>query len=125
MPITTTIDVERDLIIRKVTGRFLIDDLEAAYAYSFEHPDYKSSMNALWDLLEADIAGVSSEELTEAVKLVQSVTEKRGGGYKVAFVVPDEVSYGITRMFKALGNNLGFQMSSFRNMDDANIWLET
>lgn len=43
----------------------------------------------------------------------------------VAFVVPDEVSYGITRMFEAYGNDLGFQMSSFRNMDDAKIWLET
>lgn len=125
MPIETTIDVEKGLIIRKVIGKFIISDLEAAYAYSFDLPDYQPSMNALWDLLEADIAELTSEELTEVVQLVQSVTEKRGGGYKVAFVVPDEVSYGITRMFEAYGNNLRFQMSTFRNMDDANIWLET
>ena len=125
MPIETTIDVEKGLIIRKVIGKFLISDLEAAYAYSFEHPDYKPSMNALWDLHESDIAGVSSEELTEAVQLVQSVSDKRGSNFKVAFVAPDEVSYGITRMFEAYGNDLGFQMSSFRNMDDAKIWLET
>ncbi len=125
MPIETTIDVERDLIIRKVTGRFLIDDLEAAYAYTFEHPDYKPSMNALWDLLEADIAEVTSEELTQVVQLVQSVADHRGSDYKVAFVAPDEVSYGITRMFEAYANNLEFQMFSFRNMDDASSWLET
>ena len=82
-------------------------------------------MNALWDLLEADIAEITSEELTEAVKLVQSVTEKRGGDFKVAFVAPDEVSYGITRMFEAYGYNLGFQMLSFRSTSEASSWLET
>jgi hypothetical protein len=125
MPITTTIDVERNLIIRKVTGKFVIDDLKAAYAYTFDHPDYTPSMPALWDLLDADIADVSSEVLREVVKLVQTVSEDRGSGYKVAFVAPDDISYGITSMFKAYGDNLSFRMSIFRNMDEATSWLET
>ena len=55
---------------------------------------------------------------------LETVGEVHVDGARRAFVVPQDVSYGLTRIFQALTNRRG-DVGVFRSYDEAKEWLES
>jgi len=124
MSIESTIKQDLNTILRTVTGELVLSDLKQALTESILHPDFKTNMHAIWDLTDADISKWSKTELIEAVEFIRSSSESRGDNYKIVIVAPEDLSFGISRMFEAFGDELPISIRVLRNIEEAYQYLE-
>jgi len=121
MPITSSIDNEKQLTIHTAMGEVSFEDGMTTLRQFWEG---QPTINVLWDLRKASLARVTSEETEAIMNYIQQHSEKRSGG-KTALVVSGELEYGLSRMSQSLGEikNLSLQMEVFRSFKKAMQWL--
>ncbi len=121
MPITTTIDHDRQLTIHTVTGEPSFEEGMATLKQSLEG---KPTRNVLWDFRKASLARVSSKETEAMMDYIKHHSEKRSGG-KTALVASGDLEYGLSRIAQALAEikSFSFQMEVFRSLKEAIQWL--
>jgi len=124
MSIESTVNQDLNTILRTVTGELVMSDLKQALTESTLHPDFKTNMHVIWDLTDADISKCSTAELIEAVEFIHSSSESRGDDYKIVIVAPEDLSFGISRMFEAFGNKLSISIHVLRSIDKAYQCIE-
>lgn len=93
----------------------LADLLEATNA----HATKKVSRKRLWDMSCG--YNISTEELQKIAQRGRTVRTPEHS--KVAIVAPDDLSYGITRVYSALRQDPRSQHKTFRSRDEAIAWL--
>jgi hypothetical protein len=122
MPITTTVDYDRDLTIFTVTGNPHIDE---GITTLIEFYQSKPSKNVLWDFSKGSLAHVTFDELRNTVEYAIPHTKKRTGG-KTIFVAPRAFEYGTIKVLKTFGEitRLSVQLAVFRSIKEANKWLD-
>lgn len=121
MPITTSIDNDRQLTIHTVTGEASFEEGMATFRQFWEG---RPTMNVLWDFRKADLARVSSKETEAMMDYIKHYSEKRSGG-KTALVVSGDLEYGLSRMAQTLAEikSLSIQIEIFRSFKEAIQWL--
>lgn len=119
--IVTNIDVSLQLTINTVKGHLLIAEL-----LNWVSDYYSGTVTRfiLWDLTEANLSKISTEEFRNIVQEVKKKSETRTSG-KTAFVVKRDFEFGIGRMIETFGEieKVNFENRSFRSMADAKKWL--
>ena len=118
--ITYQIDPALRLVIVTYIGKVTLQALAAAQAEARARPDFDPSFALLFDYTQAD----ASEIDTAAVKRIASNTPF-GPKAPRAFVVSDEVGYGLVRMFRAYSElaGRGDMVEAFRDRDEAIRWI--
>ena len=124
MSIESTVNQDLNTILRTVTGELVLPDLKQAFTESTLHPDFKTNMHVIWDLTNADLSKSSSTEIIGAIEFIRSSSENRGTDYKIVIVAPDDLSFGMSRMFEAFGNELPISIHVLRNINDAYQCIE-
>jgi len=122
MPITTQIDHDKQLTIHTATGEPSFEEGMEAFKLFYEgHP----TKNLLWDLRNASLHLLSSENLEAFVDYAKRHSDLRAGG-KTAFVVSKDLEFGLLRMVDAFSEiaKIPFYLMTFRSMDEAVRWLE-
>jgi hypothetical protein len=115
-------DEERNLTVQTCTGRVspreIKDAIEAVYAG-------EPTLNQLWDMTEADVEDVQTENLRAFARLVSEHGHGRRGG-KTAIVSPVDLAFGLSRMYSAMAdiNEQQILVRVFRSLDEANAWIE-
>jgi len=121
MPVTTRIDIDRDLTIHIAKG-FITDEqmFEVQEAFYKDKP----TKLELWDMSEADISLVSIQGMRRFVELDARLGLERGRG-KSAVVVLKTLQFGLARMAETFAElaNLPFQFKIFKTVDAAMEWL--
>ena len=86
----------------------------------FRRPSY----NVLWDCRNGSFRQLHSVDLAFFARRGSQMLRGRAVG-RLAFVVIDDVDFGIARMFISLGQSVKFsyQGSVFRDYDEAQSWL--
>jgi len=105
----------------EIRGEVVVDDLRRLMEAAWRDPAYTAVERSLWNFAEAWTA-MRTEDL---LQLGQWVTaHKAGRGAKIiAIVAPDDVVYGVGRMFDALQPGMGWTVGLFREAEPALKWL--
>ncbi|MFH1706798.1 MAG: hypothetical protein ABIF71_02640 [Planctomycetota bacterium] len=96
MPVMTTIDTRRNLIIHAVDGALTPAGIGRAFKEVMGHPDYQPGLNALWDVRSGHVQ-VGPEEARQLNRSSAGIRRKHGPG-KLAVVVSRAVDDGSARL---------------------------
>lgn len=122
MPITFTIDRERDFALFSGTGTLDVDDFLTTFdAYSKAGPVTLE----LYDFREVMGTNLSGEQIRTLAMVGASKSMERLAGSKTALLVTSATDYGLSRMYQLLGEfeSVPWDVSIFREPDEAYAWL--
>jgi hypothetical protein len=111
-----------ELTVHVVIGRVTVEEIvEAAVGFIEGAPTRLS----LWDLCQADFAGLSTPEVRSIFNLIAPYKDKRRGG-KAALLFASTEGYGLGRMGEAMAEMGGFpfEVRAFPDRREAMLWLE-
>jgi len=123
MPIEYDIITDKKLVLAKgsgvITGIDVIRHLDALAV----DDRYKAPMKKLVDYRTIDSIRISLEE---AYSIAQKKIKLASifSGERCAFVSPEDVSYGSSRVHQALVDGAGLCTTVFRRVEDALEWLD-
>ena len=125
MTVNNQIDLENNLIVRTISGELTLPDILAAFNDSLTDEDFSKDMNVIWNFNDADISVGTTDEILEIIDYIKNSMDKRGSDYKIALVAPEELSFGLSRMFASYGSELPLSIGVHRSIDDAYGWIKT
>ncbi len=117
----TTFERGRDLTRIKVVGKVTADDFHKWTATYYAGP---TTLLNLWDLREADLSHIGSDDLIDDAERSKKFGHVRQGG-KTAVVSDKALEFGIARMRAVYAEIVGmpFEFQVFQSMEDALKWL--
>jgi len=120
MPITYTIDREKNLITEVWTGEIKAEYLAGYWKRYLDDPDVLAIRRTLVDLRQADLLFIGSD----LVGLIQGIVLPvlKGRDWKTAIVVEKSSQYGVSRQYQAFADCYS-KDDIFYNMEDARSWL--
>jgi len=119
---TVAVDPRAGRVTLTVRGEFTLPEACAAFDDFVNHPDFVPGMDLLCDLREA-VMRPRPGELEALVRHIHSRSERRGRGYRVAFVVASSFEQAVIHAFHASGLVLPEAVHTFTSMDEAAAWL--
>lgn len=125
MAISSQIDSENNLIVRTITDKLSMQEILDSFNASLADKAFNKDMHVIWDLRNANISELSSEEIIKVVEFIQSSTAERGSEYKIALVASEDSNFGISRMFATYGQELPLSIGVYRDIDEAYDWVNT
>ncbi len=102
-----------------LTGQELID---AARAVPSAIPGLKNITHSLVDFTSVEVFDVSTDSIHELSKLMGKNGEMMGP-MRVAIAAPTPLSFGMSRMYAALASKPGWEVQTFRTLEEAKGWL--
>jgi len=123
MPIHTEINREKQLTMHRVVGEVSFEEAMATLqAFYSGNP----TLNVIWDMTEGTIRALTSGQLEKIMDSVSPASVKREGG-KTAGVAPEDIDFGLARMFQIVAELTGYKPSVriFRELRDALDWMTT
>jgi hypothetical protein len=123
MPIESYIKPEHDLVVFVHTGRVPDDEFLAYYKSFFGNEGFSPPGKILVDLRETSSSSRSHDAILDSAK----IAEKSFGGNdpvtKVAVVAPQDLSFGLARLYEILADSAKWDFVVFRAIDTALAWL--
>ena len=119
--IQTTYDSSQGLTTYKVVGKMTTTDFIDCLARC--HAGDLSLLN-LWDLTEADLSTIATDEIEDLAEYAKYLVEASQGG-KTALVFGGSLGFGLGRMFETYLEIAGLPLAinSFRSLEAALKWL--
>jgi hypothetical protein len=117
------VDLPRNVAYIRITGSATSQAILDAFDQAVSHPDYREGMGRLWDFTRVDLSGLESATIQSMAKY--STRFPPGiRDVKVAFVVTENMEYGLTRMFQAYSEAFAdTSVRVFRTMELAESWM--
>ena len=123
MPITFEFHAEHDFFVSTWEDEIMDSDLQSSYDALFRNKAYKFGYHEIVDVREADMTGVTGEGMRQLSLMVQ---QRLGGnriGFKTAIVAPEDLNFGISRMYEMMSDDSPESVSVFREWADALAWV--
>lgn len=114
---------EKSLTILTVSGMLTIEEVIHAFENYIKHD---VTPHLLWDFTDADLSQLDPEGMKQIIAFVKSKAHFRKNG-RTALVGNQDLSFGISRMYKTLSEIEEHPLSHyvFRDIDKALAWLKT
>jgi len=126
MPIELSLDRSRNRLVATYTGRVTDEELLSAWRRYYEGGDWAPGVPELNDLSAADVTAVSSSAIQALAEYVTEFLQARNAGpVKVAVYAPDALPFGLGRMYEALASASPESVGVFRDLSQAEAWLES
>lgn len=122
MPFKSTEKPQHDLVITRPHGRITNDELPAYYEERLQAGTLHPGMRELVDGRSIEVFEVDARGQGALVKLLKEHRD-RLEGIRWAFIAPNQLAFGMFRMFEAQKSDLPFETAVFRSADDAAEWL--
>ena len=123
MPITYDIIEDQQLVLAKgsgvVSGIDVIEHLESLAA----DKRYIAPMKKIIDYRSIDSLKISQEEAI-SIALKKDTFSKKFNGEKCAFVSPEDITFGSSRVHQSLIDNTSINTAVFRQIEKALDWLD-
>ena len=119
--IKTSIDISSDLTTTTVKGRITSEYL---FEWLFENYGKIRTMFVLWDLREAEVPEITTEQIRKMVHLVKNNSHIRAGG-KSAMIASQDLEFGFSRMLQSLLEieDIPIELQIFRTIEEAKEWF--
>ena len=101
-----------------VTKEEVVESLKDYYAKG------PVSKYVLWDLTRAELQHIEGEDIQKIAHVASTTVADREGG-KAAFVAPDDLAYGLCRIYQTKVDYMlaSVQLKVFRDLDAARAWI--
>ena len=118
------IDLEEEQGFCRVTvvGKFDLQQYAPSINRVVDAMGPTPDMPALYDLRETDMAHLGTPEIRAMGSAHRGIANRRGNA-RVAVLVGDDLTYGLARMYEAMGLPPKLQMQVFRDVDEAEAWV--
>lgn len=119
--IETTYDLPKNLTLIKATGKMRPKDF---HEWTATYYAGKVTLHSLWDLTQADLSDIKTEDLRDDAVQTRDLADVRTGG-KTAIVSGKSLEFGIGRMLEVFYGleKIPFEVQVFYSIDDARQWL--
>ena len=123
MPIS--FDIRRDLSLAIATHEGVVPDEEflTAYRSLYGSSRFDKSFNLLVDLTRADSSTRSTETLKGFADFIRGQYAGTDVSPKVAVVAPENISFGLARMYESFADTVRWEFRVFREIPDALFWM--
>jgi hypothetical protein len=120
--IETKVDVAGNLVVNSCRGVIGVEEIKSWLLGSglLEPPG-----NTIWNFSDADLSRIASEDVLELTRFLISRVS-RCGMHKTAVVVPDELSWGLVRIYQIVSetNEELHPVELFRKYSEAQAWID-
>jgi hypothetical protein len=123
MPITCDFRPDAKLAIFVHVGIVPDDEFLSSYRSFLEDPRFDPSFNLLVDLRRTSSTPRSSGALRTLAQFIRGVFRHNAVRPKVAVIAPEDLSFGLARMYEAFSESVLWEFAVFRAADAALAWL--
>lgn len=123
MTISYDIIPDQHLVVNTVKGRFDFDGYRNLMERILNDPRFVPSMHMLWDFTTSTLIDLSNDDFEGIKNYIQKNAERRGSGYRAAFLVSKEVDFGLSRMYQMLSEDLPVTFEVFKDREEAMSWI--
>jgi hypothetical protein len=114
-------DAERRLfrvtLVGQVDSRHCVELIAAMLA----HPDFKPGTPAIWNAQNADLSGISYEDISQMRAFQEGHAGVRGQA-RIALVAGNDMSFGVGRMAAQINDLPHLEINVFRDLPAAEHW---
>jgi hypothetical protein len=123
MPITTHRESSRDLTVFTCEGDLSYIEIVEVIKRFYEGTIAPRTKNVLWDARTANVASLTKYQLTLVSDMAVKYSILREGG-KTAIVAAIDIVFDTARTFEAETMDAKWEITVFRDIDEAMEWLE-
>jgi len=123
MAILFTVNESHGLFLSSWLGAMSDADLIPAYERLFATEGYKPGFNEICDCREADFAGVTSAGMRQLATMIGNYLSGRCEEFKTAVVAPEDLPFGMARVYGALTDQSSENVRVFRELKTALEWI--
>lgn len=123
MPITLHTHPEHEVIILVHSGHIPDEEFLAFYQKFFTGGSFDPSLNLLVDLRAADSSPRTSGILRRIAMMATKHLQVPATRPRVAVVAPEDLSFGLARMYEGFSGSIPWDFTVFRAMEAALAWL--
>ena len=125
MAIEVKYESEKGFIIMVVKGKPSPEEYKTAMDEITQSEQYPADINALWDVREQDFSEVDTSTLRHIIEISKQYPER--GTSRVAFIVKNDLAFGMLRMYEILSSTEASESSQnirvFRSYPESEEWL--
>ena len=121
MQVSRQVDTANRIVILNVSGELEDSDLLSLAIGIEDDPEVKPDFSLLVDARRADARSVTSA----GVRALASRRFALSPGSRRGIVVPNELGFGMARMYEALRDTWGGAIRVFRDYEEAQRWVTT
>lgn len=124
MPILHTINEELGVVLSSWVGDISDSDLLPSYKQLYQNENWKPGFNEIVDLRNAELSDVTNKGLERLAIFVKQVTVGKCEVFKTAVIAPDDLPFGLARVYEAVSVDTLESVRVFRDLKLAFEWLE-
>jgi len=120
MAINFSYDAGKKILRVSVTGQVDLDEYQSVMQSIISSKDHLPNVRTIWDLTALDFSSLDRQREEQIVYIHKTVPERSGA--TVAYVVANELGFGMMRMLEALFGD-GARSRVFYDYAEAEDWL--
>ena len=124
MSVTIYVREEFSLVVSVHSGTTQYDEFVNAYTEMFRNPLFKPPMNLLVDLRRGILDSINFDFIQALVDSSVKNGKTTEVGSRIAVIVPDDISFGLSRMHATLSFDIWWEHAVFRTSEKALLWLK-
>jgi len=126
MPVTYEIIDEPAAVLARYSGRVGLSDISNMFQRYRLDPSFSLTRPHIADIREFDSSDIGFSEIYALFSMYGSSYAQAGEIMRVAIIAPDEVSFGMSRIFENLTEQSDWARAAiFDNLEDAKSWIKT
>lgn len=122
MPVTTTIDLDKKLIVHAVEGEVTAGDWVSAIGDRLAHPDFEPGLGVLWDFSNAPEGILSSRDLRGMLDYGRQEGHAARMG-RIALLTPRRAQFAMASSVEKMSDGLAVELRAFQDRTEAIRWL--
>ncbi len=114
---------QKNLVRIKCSGLLLVENLLNACDQALADPRYTEGMGRIWDVVDADLSQITTEQVQEITSYLSSRTD--GVNFvRVGIVANDSLGFGLARVFATVSEHTAKnEVMPFRTIEEAEEWV--
>ena len=125
MTITFSPNQEDGYLIAKYIGKITDDELLNSYKAYFENKAWIPLSKEIVDLSELDSTTVTNNGMRRLARYIENIlTEREITAYHTAIYAPNDLTFGLSRIYDVMTDKSPESVMVFRQLSDAVSWLK-
>lgn len=125
MTIDISYESEKEFLYIAVKGQCTLEEYKMAMDEITQSEQYPANINAMWDVTEQDFSGITSSTVQSLINISKQYPERNTA--RVAFIVKNDLAYGMLRMYEMLSSveesDSSQNLMVFRSYSEGEKWL--
>jgi len=123
MAITHTLYKKEKIVFSTLSGIITDSLLLESYAALYTSKDWLPGLDEVVDLSHADMTAVSADGMQRLAALTMSHTKSKCESFRTALIAPDDLIFGLSRLYEGVSEESPEQVMVFRNLSQACDWI--